>query len=91
MKHYLIKLLTNTKGQDGSSIAVYNDIEGKSSLVRAKVAYHQTLATLNNEPDVLLATVKIIDEFGNDVHGLIETVDNRPAPSPEEVVDVTNE
>ena len=91
MKHYLIKLLTNTQGQDGSSIAVFTDSENKSALDKAKVAYHQTLATFHNADDVLLATVKIMDAYGNDVIGMMETVDHRPAPSAEEVIDVTNE
>lgn len=76
MKYYLIKLLTNDKGQDGSSIAVYG------SLNNAQVAYHQTLANFHNASDVLFAVVEIMNEYGNIEQ--METVDHRPKPEPEE-------
>lgn len=76
MNFYLIKMLTNTQGQDGSAIAVY------STLQKALVAYHQTLATYHNAPDVLYAIVKIENELGN--AEAMEIVDHRPpAPEPE--------
>lgn len=79
-KYYLIKELTNTKGQDGSAIAVY------SSLDSAIVAYHQMLAPLHNADDVLYAVVMIHDMYGRVVggeNGYKETVDHIPAPEPE--------
>lgn len=75
MKFYLVKLLTNTQGQDGSSIAVY------PSRDNALVAYHQTLATFHNADDVLYAAVEILNENGVVLQS--EIVDHRPAPEPE--------
>lgn len=76
-KYYLIKELTNDKGQDGSTIAVY------STLDSAVVAYHQTLASLHNASDVLYAIVQIHDMYGRVVGGYNETVDHRPEPEAE--------
>ena len=79
-KYYLIKELTNDKGQDGSSIAVY------STLDSAVVAYHQTLVSFHNTSDVLYAIVQIHDMYGRVVggeNGYKETVDHRPTPEPE--------
>lgn len=75
MKYYLVKLVTNTQGQDGSSIAVY------PSRDKALVAYHQTLATFHNADDVLYAAVEILNENGVVIQS--EIVDHRPAPEPE--------
>lgn len=75
-KYYLINELTNDKGQDGSSIAVY------STLDSAVVAYHQTLASFHNASDVLYAIVQIHDMYGRVVGGYSETVDHRPTPEP---------
>lgn len=75
MKYYLVKLLTNTQGQDGSSIAVY------PSRDNALVAYHQTLATFHNAADVLYAAVEILNENGVVIQS--EIVDHRPEPEPE--------
>jgi hypothetical protein len=77
MKYYLIKLLTNTAGQDGSSLAVYSDRNS------ALVAYHQTLASFHNAKDVLWAVVSISDEYGNITDK--EIVDHKPTPEPTEV------
>ena len=78
MKYYLIKLLTNTQGQDGSSLAVFNSLES------AQVSYHQILATYHNASDVLYAVVEILDEYGRIVGGCSEIVDHRPEPEPNE-------
>lgn len=75
MKFYLIKLLTNTQGQDASSIAVYDAKD------RALVAYHQILATYHNADDVLYAVVEIQNEYGN--VEIKEIVDHTPTPEPE--------
>lgn len=75
MKFYLLKLLTNTQGQDGSSIAIYPSRDG------ALVAYHQTLASFHNADDVLYAAVEIVNENGVVIQS--EIVDHRPAPEPE--------
>ena len=73
MKYYLTKLLTNTSGQDGSTIAVYDTRDA------ALVAYHQTLANFHNAPDVLYAVVSIVNEYGN--VEIKEIVDHKPEPS----------
>ena len=75
MTYYLTKLLTNTQGQDGSSIAVYPDLD------KAKVGYHQILATFINADDVLHAVVSIMDYNGTIV--MREIVDHTPEPEPE--------
>lgn len=75
MKFYLVKLLTNTAGQDGSSVEVYDSLE------RAQVAYHNTLAAFHNADDVLYAVVEILNENGDSQ--IKEIVDHRPKPEPE--------
>lgn len=74
MKFYLVTLLTNTAGQDGSKLLKYDTLDS------AKVAYHNTLATYHNASDVLYAVVEILDEYGRIVggnNGYTETVDHR--------------
>ena len=33
MKYYIVKLLTNTEGQDGSSVTVFTDDENKGTRI----------------------------------------------------------
>lgn len=75
MKFYLVKLLTNTAGQDGSSVDVYDSLE------KAQVAYHNILASFHNAEDVLYAVVEILNENGDSQ--IKEIVDHRPEPEPE--------
>lgn len=75
MKYYVVKLLTNTAGQDGSSVTFY------ASKDAAIVAYHQTLAAFHNAEDVLYAIVQIVNEYGN--CEIMEIVDHKPTPEPE--------
>lgn len=75
MKHYLIKLLTNTQGQDAPTVNVYADYNS------AIVAYHQILAAYHNADDVRYAVVEIQNEIGNTV--IKEIVDHIPEPEPE--------
>lgn len=75
MKFYLVKLLTNTEGQDASSVEVYDSLE------RAQVAYHNILAAFHNAEDVLYAVVEILN--GNGDSQIKEIVDHRPEPEPE--------
>ena len=70
MKYYVIKLLTNDKGQDGSGLVMFTDRD------KALVSYHQTLATYHNASDVLFAVVEVVNENG-DVETK-EIVDHRP-------------
>ena len=79
-KYYLIKELTNTQEQDGSTITLYVDLDS------AIVAYHNILASLHNADDVLYAVVMIHDMYGRVVggdSGYKEIVDHRPTPEPE--------
>ena len=79
-KYYLVKYLTNTAGQDGSSVAVYDTLE------KAQVAYHNTLASFHNASDVLYAIVKIEDAVYGNLQAR-EIVDHRPEPNEAEEVD----
>ena len=79
MKHYLVKQLTNTQEQDGSTIAAFDSFDA------AIVAYHSTLAAYHNASDVLYAVVQILEENGNSK--IKEIVDHRPTPEPEEVTE----
>jgi len=76
MKYYVVKLLTNTAGQDASSIAVFDSHD------KALVSYHQTLASYHNAQDVLYAVVEIQNEYGN--VEIKEIVNHKPAPEPNE-------
>ena len=76
-KWYLAKLLTNTAGQDGSSISVYSGDNAENNVL---VAYDQTLAAFHNAEDVLFAVVEILNENGYVIQS--EIVDHRP-PEPE--------
>ena len=81
MKYYIVKLLTNTAGQDASSVTVFTDDENKSARDKALVSYHQTLAMYHNADDVLYAVVQMVNEIGN--CEIMEIVDHKPAPEPE--------
>lgn len=81
MKYYVVKLLTNTQGQDSPSIDVYVNDEAKTAHDKAIVAYHQTLASYHNAEDVLYAVVMIVNEYGNTE--ILEIVDHRTQPEPE--------
>lgn len=79
MKFYLIKLVTNTQGQDADpSGTIYTD---KESVL---TAYHQALASYHNAADVLYAIVEVLDEYGRvlggEDKGYREIVDHRPEP-----------
>lgn len=79
MKYNVEKYITNTQNQYSATIAATFD-----SFDSAKVNYHQSLAVLHNADDVLVAVVKIVDEFGNDMNEFREVVDHTPEPEPEE-------
>lgn len=81
MKYYVIKLLTNTQGQDASSVTFFTDDENKTAREKAIVSYHQTLAMYHNADDVLYAVVQMVNEIGN--VEIMEKVDHKPAPAPE--------
>ena len=70
MKYYVVKLLTNSAGQDGSSITVFDNHND------ALVNYHNTLASFHNAEDVLYAVVMIVNEYGNTE--IKEIVDHKP-------------
>ena len=79
-RYYLVKINTNSKGQDASAIEVYDTLE------KAQVAYHNTLASFHNAPDVLYAIVQIIDGLYGNLQAR-EIVDHRPEPEPNEEED----
>lgn len=85
MKYYVVKLLTNIQGEDGSSISVYIDDETKTAQDKAIVDYHQTLAAFHNAEDVLYAIVQVVNEFGN--VEIMEIVNHKPQPEPNNVND----
>lgn len=74
MKYYLVKLLTNTKGQDAPTVSVYDTLE------KAQVAYHQILASWHNANDVLFAVAEIVNSVGDCY--IKEIVDHREQPTP---------
>lgn len=78
MKYNVEKYITNTQNQYSATIAATFD-----SFDSAKVNYHQSLAVLHNADDVLIAVVKIVDEYGNNMDGFREVVDHTPEPEPE--------
>ena len=79
MKYYVVKLLTNTAGQDAPSVDVYGTIE------QAKVAYHNTLAAFINAEDVLYAVIMIVNEYGNvDIKEIVNHTPATPITEPEE-------
>lgn len=79
MKYNVLSFITNTSNQYSASIdATYdNNLEG------AKIKYHQRLAALHNASDVLFATVKLVNEYGNKVGEYFEIVDHRPTEAKE--------
>ena len=78
MKYNVLKFITNTAGQYSASVAATFD-----TLDKAKVNYHNSLASLINSADVLVAVVQIVDEYGNLMSGYREVVDHTPEPEPE--------
>lgn len=76
MNYYLIKIVINEKGEDGTTIEIYNN------LTSAQVNYHNTLAAYINEPNVIHGVVEILDTYGRTVGAFREEV-NHPAPEPE--------
>ena len=68
MKYYLVTLLINDKGQDGSTLVKYDVLDN------AIVAYHNKLAAFHNASDVRYAVVEILDEYGRIVKSYTETV-----------------
>ena len=77
MNYYLVKILINDKGQDGTSIEVYTDLNS------ASVSYHQTLASFINAQGVRHSVVEILDTYGRVVGNFREEVNHYPEPEPE--------
>lgn len=86
MKYNVIQFVTNTKGEYSASVSATFD-----NLTSAKINYFGVAQTLNNATDVLVAVVKIVDEYGNNMDGFREVVDHTPEPEPEEEVEVEDE
>ena len=66
----LIKKVTNTQGQYSCTV------ETSESEQSAKIRYHQMLAAYYNADDVLYAVVLILDQYGKELTGFREIVDN---------------
>ena len=77
-KYYLINELTNSQGQDGSTISVFSNEDPEKAKSDAIVNYHNTLAAYHNASDVLYAIVQIHDGYGRVLGGYSEIVDHRP-------------
>jgi hypothetical protein len=78
MKYNVVEFIRNTADAYTAKVtATYDNLES------AVVKYHQDLATFHNADDVLVAVVKIVDEFGNPMDGFREVVDHTPEPEPE--------
>ena len=88
-RYYVVKLLTNTQGQDASSISVFIGDENKSAIDKARVEYHRTLTAFHNADDVLYAVVSIVSTQGNNV--ITEIVNHIPEPEPEVPEEPTEE
>ncbi|MBR2556924.1 MAG: hypothetical protein IKE95_00920 [Methanobrevibacter sp.] len=79
MKYNVEKYVTNTQGQYSATVAdTFDDVK------KAKKNYHLSLASYYNAADVLVAVVKIVDEYGNPLDGFREVVDNTPEEEPEQ-------
>lgn len=79
MKYSILQFVKNTQNQYSASVvATYDNLKG------ASVKYHQLLANLYNAPDVAQATVKIENEYGREVAGFLELVNNEVATNTEE-------
>jgi len=78
MKYNVMSFITNTKNEYSAKVvATFDNFKG------SRVKYHATAQTLNNATDVLVGVVKIVDEFGNDIQGFREVIDNTPEPETE--------
>jgi hypothetical protein len=78
MKYNVLNFITNTQNQYVASVvATYDNLKG------AIVKYHQLLANLHNASDVARATVKIENEYGREVAGFLELIDNEVAAKSE--------
>jgi hypothetical protein len=79
MKYNVSQFVKNAQNQYSASVvATYDNLKG------ATVKYHQLLAALYNASDVLHATVKIENEYGREVAGFIELINNEVTTATEE-------
>jgi hypothetical protein len=82
MKYFVLKLLTNDKGQDGSKIdALYENEDPEKAKEAGKYGFHSLCATLHHASDVLYAVVQLLDEYGHSEE--MDIIDHRPAVVPE--------
>ena len=78
MKYNILKFVTNAQGQYQAVVAATFE-----NFVSARTNYFSTATTFSNADDVLVAVIKMVDEYGNDVPGFRVVIDNTPAPEPE--------
>lgn len=88
-KFYVIRYLTNDKGQDGSGVSVFTGETEEEAERKAIVNFHNTCATYHNSTDVLFALVKVEDYQGGLRKG--EIIDHRPKPESEPEPEQTTE
>ena len=82
MKYSIVKVIN-------SNFAIHAETDNLDS---AKVNFHGLCQTLWNAPDVLSATVKIMDENLDCVEGYKEFITHEPQPEPTpEVIEDTEE
>lgn len=74
MKYAIIKVINGN---------YFIDAEGITDLNNAKTSYHGLCRTLWNAPDVITATVAIVDEQLDYVRGYKEFIHHDPEPQPE--------
>ena len=71
------QFITNTQKQYVARVsATYDNLES------AKVNYFGVCQAMLNADDVYMAVIKIVDEYGNDVEGYREVIDNTAKPEP---------
>lgn len=75
MKYAVVKVING-------SYSIHAD--GFTTVEQAKVSYHGLCQVLWNAPDVLTASVAIVDEQMDTVEGYKEFIHHEPAPTPDE-------
>lgn len=79
MKYNVLQFVKNTQNKYSASVVATYD-----NLKAASVKYHQLLAALYNASDVAQATIKIENEYGREVAGFLELINNEVATQTEE-------
>lgn len=78
MKYNVLQFSTSKSGYYAGVVSTHESFDN------AKVKYHNLLANLINDADVITATVKIEDEYGHETNGYMEVVEH---PVEEEITE----